>query len=381
MHTRTGRFGKAAVCAIFAVFCLLPAANWATNLVDLGGLGEGKGKTPPSFTELVKSGNGLEELSKHFNTTFSLRPLFVRLKNQLDFTLFRESKQVVLGEDGWLCDLELAQRYIPTTDNLSGEQWGAVEKRLLALKAFLDARGVKLLVVPVPLKPTVYGERFPGISRKRPSTDGYSHFIGLLNACGMEHIDVRRLLTDNKGRGNVYFKTDMHSSYVAALRVSQEIVSRANTLMGTNVPWNDAFAPGAQVDFVGGEAASLGVFFPPGEKIVSVTEQASGGAPCRQTLPHPTFSDYKIFKSGDGCAQELLPKSALFGNSFMLYCTGLVDHFTEIHRVLDYSNFQNLSKIIEKDTKLLIWMPFEIEFGYQLLDKSFNYWDLSVINE
>src|SRR5580704_10951670 len=65
---------------------------------------ERRAANPFPSVRLLASTNGdfAARLNEWFDDRVGIRDLFIREKNQIDYTLFRTSKKVYVGADGWL---------------------------------------------------------------------------------------------------------------------------------------------------------------------------------------------------------------------------------------------------------------------------------------
>ena len=70
---------------------------------------------PPLRLVTGTNGDFAAGLNKWFDDRVGFRDLFIRAKNQIDYTLFDTSKKVWIGSDGWLFDRYPQQAPISTT--------------------------------------------------------------------------------------------------------------------------------------------------------------------------------------------------------------------------------------------------------------------------
>jgi hypothetical protein len=140
-------------------------------------------------------------------------------------TLGMGNQQVYLGMDGWLF-------YRPGVDSLSGP--GFLESDILeyrrgtgdtlndpvepdprpAIRAFhrdLAARGIRLLVLPAPVKGTVHPEKLTRRSAQPPlQNPSFEAFVRSLESAGIPVLDVSPLLVDATRREAQFLATDSH---------------------------------------------------------------------------------------------------------------------------------------------------------------------------
>jgi hypothetical protein len=153
-------------------------------------------------------------------------------------------EQAVLGRYGWLF-------YRPSVRYVIERQPGASESAatdpLPAIRSFRDqlqAEGIRLLVVPVPNKESVY----PGMLARRAEDAGVivceptRRLLDQLEQCGIEHVDlfaVFRRARQEEGRTDprrLYLAQDSHWSpegaQVAAAAVAQRVLGRGTVPRG-----------------------------------------------------------------------------------------------------------------------------------------------------
>lgn len=141
-------------------------------------------------------------------------------------TLRNPGEKAVAGRDGWFFykpDLRYLVEPLDNTGPLSA---------ILAFRRQLAARGIHLMVMPVPGKPSVYPDR---LSRRACATDGpgLSHtgeLIARLRSAGVETIDIleaiERWRKEDGGAAEPYYlMRDTHWSGRTARRVAELVAA------------------------------------------------------------------------------------------------------------------------------------------------------------
>jgi alginate O-acetyltransferase complex protein AlgJ len=149
--------------------------------------------------------------------------LLPRVQALLTAKLGVGNEQVYLGQDGWLF-------YRPDIDYLTGPPFldpTAIKRRALAaavqpdpVKAIihfrdqLAARGIELIVVPIPMKPGLEANKFSGRDRAQVLQNAsYSEFKARLHRAGLRLFDPTALLAERKASAPIpplYLQTDTH---------------------------------------------------------------------------------------------------------------------------------------------------------------------------
>jgi len=356
--------------SIFIIMITFPIIQQNFKIVNINALKENREriKKPEGnlLTKLFYERDFSKKYEEYYNDNYSMRDFFVKLNNQLMYSLFNESKQTIVGKDGWLCDRSVIENQEIAIDNLTDEQREKMNNRILKLSRYLKSKGITLILVPIPMKNTVYPEMFPNINVVRPKETGFLKFRNfLINNTELNYIDVYGILTKEKRRNPVYFKTDMHWNYVGAFHTSKEIVNLIGKLSKTNVKWSYPLQTYDKKFVGGGESVAMGLFWAPNEETAFVKNNWIDIASEVKNPPKPYGIIYRL-KNDTG--KLLLPKTLMIGNSFMLYLpsTGFYNYFSEVYHLHDLSQFDGLLEYIPKDTKYVIWEFFELELAYQL---------------
>jgi alginate O-acetyltransferase complex protein AlgJ len=209
--------------------------------------------------------------------------------------LEKKNAAAVAGNDGWLFfggELRLLSL---------GHFWGSdaakssrAHKPDLAdpVPAILDfhqqlkARGIELLVVPVPPKAAIYPEKIvTGADVRATDPAPMLHrFYDELRGNGVDVLDLSALFIQNRenARGPVFCKTDSHWSGIGCVLAAQAIAEKvrgkfdkAATGKEFNAEWKDAERAGDLGALLGRDGQK-----PPPEKIAvqSVSERGTGAA-------------------------------------------------------------------------------------------------------
>ncbi|RKU22005.1 hypothetical protein C6499_20440 [Candidatus Poribacteria bacterium] len=131
------------------------------------------------------------------------------------------NEQAYLGRDGWLF-------YRADVDSLIGagpqKTASAALTTLIDFNRQLEARGITLIVVPTPVKPTIHPEKFSGRYRNTNApihNPDYAAFIDGLRSEGVLVYDPSQLLFEAARQETQYLKTDTHWKPKAMEQVAQ----------------------------------------------------------------------------------------------------------------------------------------------------------------
>lgn len=172
----------------------------------------------------------------------------------VDATLWRGSSQVVFGRTGWLFyrrgvefvaapafDGARARRLLGSAE--PGD--GAAADPDAAFEAVVDyrdrlaERGIELIFLPVPVKPTIYPERLAGGAdpTSLPDNPGVERLLRRLREAGVEVVDPAPALLAAKLRGEkVFLPLDTHWTPVGARLVAELVAERVRSLARPALP-------------------------------------------------------------------------------------------------------------------------------------------------
>jgi alginate O-acetyltransferase complex protein AlgJ len=366
---RTTSALKLACCGLFVLILALPTIQMRFGLVAVQAVAENRERVSPPADMLVSNlsdgGRTARAFEKFFDDNYGLRDFFIRLENQVQYSVFGESRQVIVGRDGWISDrssIEVQQR---TVDQLTDAQFAKLTERIAGLNAYLRDRGTTLILLPVPIKNTVYPEQFPNPTVIRPVPNGMDRLREFLH----EHpeigsVDVYDALSRGKSEREVYYRTDLHWTEFGASLVAEQTVNQIARIAGSPIRW-DTPRVGVTMNLVGGERDSMALFWGPSDQAFQLSHQWDECGEYVLDTPAPYFGEYVSH-----CPYPRLPKTLLVGNSYLLVLpnTGFDHYFTQIDRLHDLTYFPRLLELVPSDAKFVVWEFFELEIGYQLQD-------------
>jgi hypothetical protein len=362
---------RLATSLVFVIVLLAPALEAEFGWLRVPPVTENRARVvAPSdvlWNDLADGGQTARAFEKAFDDNYALRDAFIRLENQVQYSALRDSRQVVIGRDGWLADrssVEVQQRKV---DQMSDEEFSKLTARILSLNERLKQSGVTLVLLPVPIKNTVYPEEFPQPRVVRPEPTG----IGRLGTFLKDHpevasVDVFGTLAQHRLERDVYYRTDLHWTEFGASLVAEQTVNLLAELSGSPLRW-DTPRDGQTTTLVGSESDSMAVLWPPTDQAFMLGRNWTECGEFAADTPLPYFGKYLSH-----CGDQRLPKTLLVGNSFLLVLpdTGFDHYFSEIEGLHDLTYFPQLLTLIPPDTKFVVWEFFELEIGYQLQQDS-----------
>ncbi|MDP3857034.1 MAG: hypothetical protein Q8Q73_04635, partial [Stagnimonas sp.] len=164
--------------------------------------------SPPVQAGDWLQGGAARDFERHYDQAFPTRDFGTNLWAALEYRLFNEGRHdLVIGREGWLFSAEEFDTY-PDAE-------AEVERHLALIDWVhqrLAARGVVLLVAPVPAKLRLYGEQLdPG--GRRPAAIRARLYERLLDELDRQGIPAPNLLGSLercRAQGEVFLRTDTH---------------------------------------------------------------------------------------------------------------------------------------------------------------------------
>lgn len=141
------------------------------------------------------------------------------------------NEQVYIGGGGWLFYRADIDSVIGISDNPAQRKYDDALSAILDFNQQLEARNITLIVVPIPVKPTIYPEQFSTRYTKvitplhNPS---YTKLVETLVSQGVIVYDPSSLLYEGKRQNSQYLKTDTHWKPEAMERVAKDLASFIN---------------------------------------------------------------------------------------------------------------------------------------------------------
>ncbi|MDD2637033.1 MAG: hypothetical protein PHW82_16185 [Bacteroidales bacterium] len=175
------------------------------------------------------SGDYQEKYEKYTNDNIGFRPWFVKLYNQIQFSMFNEAtaRGVIRGKDDYLYEINYIKAY-------NGDDFiGSVEiienvKNIKWLQDKLSELNKTLLVCVAPGKGSFYPEYFPD-NMKKPLSDStnYKQYIDNFKKYQVNHIDMNKWFSEIKdtSRYILYPKYGIHWSYYGMLLATDSLIN------------------------------------------------------------------------------------------------------------------------------------------------------------
>lgn len=330
---------RVAFCLVVLFASLVPAVlTFRADPPDVEKVQEMRALAPPP----THWQGGLMEIDKNFvafdrwfNDHLAFRSLMIRLKNQLDYALFRSSSRVYFGADQEIYGRALLDDQLPAVERVFAQPDADVRIRagLLALSAELKARGSVMILV-TPMQRQHFSQK--ALPFFAPHMQQPSNFMrvyeSLRNTPGLEFIDVHGAMSRMEPKYPLYFKQDFHWSDFSARAASIEIATRIAKLEAREFEWRYPLETMVKPE-VGSDARFAALMT---EKPIDELRVDNRSWPAVHEIhyedPAQTGLEYVTDELAD---PALLPSTCLFGNSFSdgMVNVGLLNHFQKLTRL------------------------------------------------
>jgi len=372
-------FRSLLIVAGFGLLALFPLWEAATRWLPDQPLDEKRLPVPePRWQTSPNLRTYLTGWQDWFDDRYAGRNLLIRLKTQLDYSLFSYSDKIYIGADGWLFyrsvyddKISAEQEYTrPVADNIMAQ--------FRHLRLWLGARGITLILIDVPLKDVFYSEMLPASAPRLPAPsveDKIRH--RLHDETGAVCIDAAAVLNTVKRERPVFHRTDFHWNDPAAFAVAQDTVDQMAWLLGDPaLGWRLRLEIEKRPNS-GGEAAFMPLLRPVTEESLFVTPTWKE-APADVTYYQAPFEYVHVLRSPPS---RMLPPVVILGDSFFdgMIRSGFAEHFSALYRARIYnSTFQDVLLHLPRGTRFMVVEFIETAIGpvsspldFEALDRSF----------
>lgn len=353
--------------AVMAAMLLLPLGMtvWHPHFLLVRPVDEHRTLAPFPAPSLLRDAIGAfaRELNKWFDDRLADRDLFIRTKNQIDYSLFHTSRRVYVGRDGWLFERHTTNSRLALERAKSGRV-RKLEHAFTSLAKRLRQSGIHLIVLGYPDKSMLYPEMLPPQAPHITPGGNYDKLRAFLRTePTLTFIDAAEILNREKSKTvePLFYKTDIHINEVGSIPVVRAIVDRIAQLDARpTIHWDERF----RIEHTyreGSEGRFLSVLRPATERFPYLTLPYQIGRVQRDgywNIPDPRAikavgsSDVQPFdfefRSLPELCPERLPGLAVFGNSFsdLWWRLGLHRYFYFVRR--SRTPIKRLTKFVAK---------------------------------
>jgi len=194
-----------AAAPAFALPVLFLGYAVVANYEFVTGLGRDIAEMPKSAVEYL-NGEAAIQIDTYYKEIMPHRLPSIDLMGTARYLAFREGRPgVVVGEDGWLFSKEEFEATLKRSPDLAEAAAGVAEVHEL-----LAAKGIDLVVVPLPAKADIYSEHVSYAAIPPDLERLYEDFRTVLDRAGIKSVETRAPLLEAKAEGQLFLTTDTH---------------------------------------------------------------------------------------------------------------------------------------------------------------------------
>lgn len=312
---------------------------------------------------LLDTDKNYARFDRAFADQLGLRSAMIRLKNEIDYRLFRTSRRVYYGRKGELYSRSIAEVELPLTEKVLATQAGqdAAYDGVRGLAERLRAVGITMVLMTPVQKQYFTRERLPFFAPRVPDDSHFMHFYQRLkNTPEFHFVDVIGLMRTNESRFAPFFKQDFHWSEPMAMTAAADAVRTIAELEGSAMRWRHPLEL-EEKPFVGVEkrfAGRLNMHKDTLEPLLRTTWTEQ-----HQRHVFDPASTGLEFDTDVLERPELLPPTCMYGNSFSdgMLRAGLVEHFRKFTKISRTKELLDVAPLIAGRCSYLIVQVLDIQ--------------------
>ncbi len=331
---------------------------------------------PTDFNEIQQFPDSLQRyVNDHFGGRTSLFDLNMTIKSKLSSKPFKDNKLLV-GKDGWYFSnfqkvIDDYRAVIPFT---SGEM-SSINDLLMDANSYFTNNGARYYLLIVPNKHTVYTDKLPYYINKLGEKSRLEQLLPILKQSGINVIDIRKEMNQQKAERQLYFKTDSHWNLHGSFIGYQALLQRISEDFPSVKPHSvDDFEitsrkiPGGDIVKMMGKEEEISDTFID-YKPATFTPRLKKGKRGNYSFPQPKiFSPEQTVSAFEGGQTNL--KAVVFKDSYGGYMQQFLNnHFSRTVYVWGHDYRLNKDIIQEEKPDIVIQVIVE-RYLYSLLEAS-----------
>jgi hypothetical protein len=222
----------------------------------------------------LRDGSFQKAVSSRVTDAMPVRPLLIRVNNEIRFELFGEltAPQVVRGAKGQLIERSYLEEYCARTEGQGATLAADIIPKLKDIQNFYRARGGIFVYLVTPSKaahlPEYFVDRVPCPSTQAARAELVPQYVGLLRQAGIDVVDTATLIHSLKGAYEVelFPQGGVHWNDIGGARAVTALVDDINRQAGREMvpPFSFTYSLSGVSSGVDRDLVDLlNVFFPP----------------------------------------------------------------------------------------------------------------------
>ena len=176
---------------------------------------------------------------KYINETFGFRSLFVRIDNQIAFSLFKRAKAngVIIGKNNYLFEENYIKAY-NGTDFIGTDSISLRMQKLKFIGDTLAKLNKNIIIVFAAGKGSYYPEYFPEKLKMKPGKTNYEYYTKSAKDLGIYYIDFNKYFVDNKHKSKypLYPQYGIHWSNYGMCIAADSIIRYIEKIRNIDLP-------------------------------------------------------------------------------------------------------------------------------------------------
>jgi len=324
-------------CCLFGLILVSPVVLTVTDVELTKPLEENRAmEVFPGMAncEFGQMDDCFKKINTWFDDNYRPRDLLTKLQTQIDYSVFSTSDKVHIGSDDWLFYRSIMDTQKVLSERSPRPVFDQFLASLGALDHYLQTRDIQLIVLPIPLKDTIYPEKLPSSTPNLPENSRYQQLRQWLAAHeSIITIDAYDHLIQRKAIARSFHKTDFHWNDPAGFLFAEKLVNRLWELQsGESTPLWEQELTVEEREFSGGQANFLPLLAAPQEQglFLDVTWERAKG-----THSYNNKSEFWNYTyDGTGDERGRLDGVVVMGDSFFdaMHRSGVDSYFSSVHR-------------------------------------------------
>jgi hypothetical protein len=179
------------------------------------------------------------DLNNHVEQNFGFRTSFVRLYNQIEYSIFRQSHAsgVVIGKDGYLFEDWFITAYFGN-DYIGDERVKVKIRQLKQVRNYFKQNGKELMIIVAPGKADLYPEFIPERKKYPKSITNYEALVEEMHQSGIPVLDFNHLFISMKDTVScaLFPKTGTHWSHYGARIAADSLSDYVSAILKRPLP-------------------------------------------------------------------------------------------------------------------------------------------------
>jgi len=224
--------------------------------------------------QAIRDGRFQKAAAQRITEAFPLRPILIRINNEIRFELFGEltAPNVVRGAKGQLIERSYLEDYCSRVEGMGTSLAADIVPKLRDIQQHYRARGGVFVYVVSPSKaahlPEYFVDRLPCASTPAARTQLLGQYVGALKQAGIDVVDTASLIHSLKGSYpfDLFPQGGVHWNDVGGARAVSAIVAEINRQAGRELvpPFTFTYTLSGVTSGADRELVDLlNVFFPP----------------------------------------------------------------------------------------------------------------------